>query len=253
MNTFIAAINSRPESSGVFLDPPIILLFVSLILGTLALIFGLAYLISETYFFENIWKLIRSPFITHVKPVIAYKKAVLDPNGELKGVTGTPYKANDEAVNGMGFHAYSSFQRARKHTQEGDVMLEVLLSGEIKKMDLGYIAEKQRVLQVIPYKCAYWGCQGVPQAFSLKGPDDWRSDDEKPAFLCHAHSKADRFESKLRKLVAPLTRLFGEEADQLEVLPLSALGEKLPWIEENKIVVSTLSGKNKFVPTVIPD
>jgi len=222
------------------------------ILIVLDLLFELEITERVATFFATPFIWLRKASLPQTKPVIAYKKALLDPNGELKGVTGTPYKADDKAVNDMGFHAYSSFQRARKHTQEGDVMLEVLLSGKIEKMDLGYIAENQRVLQVILHRCSFWGCPGVPRAFSIKS-FEWEEEEERPLFLCRSHAKVERFESRIVRIMSSLARLVGKEPAKFEVFPISALPEKLPWISEQKIAVATLSGKHKFVPTVIPD
>ncbi|WP_181273654.1 hypothetical protein [Brevibacterium oceani] len=92
--------------------------------------------------------------------VVAYKKADIRQlriiygeqeriHLELRGVTGTPYIADDEATSRQGFHAYRELSEARSHAQDGDVLLEVLISGEVDDLDKGFVATHQRVLQVL--------------------------------------------------------------------------------------------------------
>lgn len=87
-------------------------------------------------------------------PVIGYKQAYLKADG-FHGVTGHHYTQDADAV-GPGFHAFYRFEDAVKHEQQGAVILEVLLSGVIRKHKLGVKASHQRVLQILFKDC--WEC-----------------------------------------------------------------------------------------------
>lgn len=128
---------------------------------------GLAVIVFCKYGEESLSSLVQN-FRKHrarKKPagpgVITYKKAVVKQlrivdrdqrriHLQLAGVTGTSYRADDEATNPIyGFHAYRELDDALGHEQSGEVVLEVLLSGQVKVHDKGYEASHQRVLQVL--------------------------------------------------------------------------------------------------------
>lgn len=177
---------------------------------------------------------------------VAYKKGFLLPGGgHFKGVMGGYYSADDVKNPGsIGFHAYSDFDKALAHSQEGNVLLEVLLSGEMDEMEQGYVAERQRVLQVIPYQCEDSSCNLLPTHFSHMENDQlW--------FLCPVHVlslKGIHMGARLYNsipFVKPTTPFVVETIDKLPW--------RFPWMAEQKIVVGKLKGKDKFVPTVIEE
>lgn len=174
---------------------------------------------------------------------IAYKKANLRAGAShFSGVTHTRYHADDEAKYGPGFHAYDTFEQALAHPQEGNVVLEVLLSGKITKMDLGYIATKQRVLQVMPHKCVDYHCTVIPNSFEIDSNGNI-------FFYCSIHGLPIAGIGLLTRVA----RFFGGRNGEIRVSPLSKLPDMLPWLGEHKIVVAATKGKDKFIPTIISD
>lgn len=174
-----------------------------------------------------------------ILPQIAYKKAFLELGNtdvHFRGVVGIDYQSADKAKkHSPGFHGYSSIEDALTHAQYGNVLLEVIFSGEITKKAKGYIATEQRVLQVIPYHCAF--CDQNPSYYSNLN--------DKLQFICDSHGKAAIAWSKLPdKQIGKLP---------YNAFPLAKLSEELPWLKEEGILVAELSGDNKFVPTVIPE
>jgi len=120
-----------------------------------------------------------SLFARNSAPVIGYKQAYLNTDG-FGGVTGRSYSADADAV-GPGFHAFYSFEDAWAHEQKGTVILEVLLSGTIKRHQLGVTASHQRVLQAMPSEC--WACKELPERFTAGESFIW--------LLCPAHAERD--------------------------------------------------------------
>lgn len=177
---------------------------------------------------------------------IAYKKGILLPGGgHFKGVMGGHYSADDSKNPGsLGFHAYRSFHKALAHDQEGNVLLEVLLSGDMDEMEDGYIAERQRVLQVIPYRCQDSMCALIPTHFS-------QLEDEKLWFLCPVHVVPLKAIHKAALLVSAIPLV--KPPIPFVVETIDKLPWRFPWMNEQKIVVGKLKGKDKFVPTVIEE
>lgn len=177
---------------------------------------------------------------------IAYKKGFLLPGGgHFKGVMGGRYLADDAKNPGSrGFHAYTSFQKALAHNQEGNVLLEVLLSGDMDEMEDGYVAERQRVLQVIPYQCQDSMCALIPTHFShMEGEELW--------FLCPVHVVPLKATHKAARLVSAIP--FVKSPKPFVVETIDKLPWRFPWMNEHKIVVGKLKGRDKFVPTVIEE
>lgn len=174
----------------------------------------------------------RRPSAT-VKPVIAYKKAVLDEPAHgyispypLRGVTGNAYSLDAE-TDSVGFHAYDDFQRADTHPQKGNVLLEVLLSGNMQRWDLGWVATHQRVLQMIVV-CSYGNCVRAPKYFSQH--------EREATFSCKLHSTSARLDCTLNG-----TRLFR----------MARFHEIYPQFNEAGVVVTAKTGSNSFRPTTV--
>ena len=91
-------------------------------------------------------------------PKIGYKQAFIKLskidaetktlNIMYQGVVGKFYSGKDEKLKHR-FHMFNSFDKAEKHSQQGNVILEVLSYGLIEEYELGYISTGQRVLQII--------------------------------------------------------------------------------------------------------
>lgn len=93
--------------------------------------------------------------------IIAYKRAIMTElqvvdnsqalvHLDLTGVTGFEYASDADARDSsIGFHAYRNIHEAINHPQRANVVLEVLLSGDVDVHGLGYEARHQRVLQVL--------------------------------------------------------------------------------------------------------
>lgn len=172
-------------------------------------------------------------------PMIAYKRAELLPptlrkrSHDFAGVVGQTYGVVDKATSVLGFHAYDDFSRARKHPQEGNVFLEVVLSGAVQEHDLGWTATNQRVLQVIPHCCfgVIGGtCKLRPTRYFVAG--------DKLYFRCSIHA----FDAGLLALVklAPLE-------------PIAGLAARYENFEDHNVVVSFESGSDRFIPTELPE
>lgn len=170
-----------------------------------------------------------------IAPVVAYKKAVLRPStaksrllgvGPFEGVTGTPYGVDDE-TRSIGFHAYHKFERAADHEQHGNVLLEVVLSGNMQRWDLGWVATHQRVLQVIA-TCSYGleRCDRAPKRFGLFG--------EEVTFSCALHGAVARAES-----IAQRGRTF----------KMGDFYDHFPELKQAGVVIAAKDGANAFVPT----
>ncbi len=164
-------------------------------------------------------------------PMIAYKKAQLLPNGDFQGVMGGGYSVDSEKRPGsIGFHAYEDFERAREHPQEANVMLEVLLSGNIMKHEDGYVASHQRVLQVIPHRCSYY-CERVPTHFYKDQNEIW--------FTCSLH--------KVEGHILRFSRA------RSEFKPIEQLSNSTPKLKEARVVTSRLKGASSFIPTKLQE
>lgn len=175
---------------------------------------------------------------------VAYKKGIMLPgNGHFKGVMGGGYGPDDDRNPGsLGFHAYGDLNQALDHPQEGNVLLEVLLSGVVEEMEDGYVAEHQRVLQIIPYRCDDSNCQLLPTHFAyMKG--------QELSFVCSLHAAPVKALHKTARVVSAIP--FVRPLRPFMVEPISKLPACFPWMNENKIVVGKLKGKDKFIPTVI--
>jgi hypothetical protein len=186
------------------------------------------------------------------KVQVAYKKAFLQDAGHLthfRGVVGNGYNVDAEAaispldsfphVLPKGFHAYASFADALKHPQEGNVLLEVLLSGEVEELELGFVASHQRVLQVMPYICSY--CKAPPTHFAHVMNYDL-------IFACTKHLRLERFCLAAVKFVSNFAPARGEG---YLLAPLEKLPEAFPWLDEHRVVVAEVAGPRKFVPTAV--
>jgi hypothetical protein len=175
-------------------------------------------------------------------PVIGYKKATLlrspSPGKHFAGVIGFEYSVDDDA-NGLGFHAYRSFAQAAAHPQNGNVMLEVLLSGVVREHREGYIASHQRVLQVIADRCTF--CKSEAKYF-VPRETEVEFNCEKHVFTWNTNSELVRQGLKIA---------LGRGKSPYGVRPVRLLVEEFPWLDEHKIVVAERFGPNEFVPTVI--
>jgi hypothetical protein len=223
---------------------------------------------------------VRSHFAPEVTPKIAYKRAtlLLNRSGDdqhLRGVVGLTYSP-DEDAEGVGFHAYERLVDAQNHPQQGNVILEVLLSGNIEEHDLGYIATHQRVLQVIPDSCSYCGLQPthffigattselnnyyVEANFSttidaLRGVLYSIRDGDKAKktvmFLCRLHTLEHNATNPFAKLAQKVT--FQSDWLRSGAKPLTELNRALPWLDKHNVVVASLTGPNALVPTKIDE
>jgi len=82
-------------------------------------------------------------------PVIGYKYANLSMDtGKLTGVSGGIDYNTVDYTSGRGFHSFKELKTLVKSGYRGELILEVLLYGEVKDYRFGYIATNQRVLQV---------------------------------------------------------------------------------------------------------
>lgn len=81
--------------------------------------------------------------------VIAYKYANLATAKTFRGVSGGgSYSAVEESSSGPGFHGYRTKELAQQSPYGGDVLLEVLLWGNVQELELGFVGSNQRVLSV---------------------------------------------------------------------------------------------------------
>jgi hypothetical protein len=167
---------------------------------------------------------------------VAYKKGFMLPGyGHFKGVMGGTYRAEDvKNQHSLGFHAYESFDKALNHNQEGN--------GDIEEMEEGYISERQRVLQVIPYKCEDDFCPLLPTHFShMQNEQLW--------FLCPVHVVPMKAIHKAARLANAIP--FVRKSQPFVVEPLDKLPARFPWLNEHKIVIGRLKGRKKFIPTMV--
>lgn len=112
--------------------------------------------------FRNLFiKPLKKRFAKPQPAVVGYKKAGFSGPDALypfTGVMGQPYGVVDSAVMAnLGFHMYETLQKALDHPQEGNVCLEVTGYGSVEKCELGYISDRQRVIQMIVGECNYCG------------------------------------------------------------------------------------------------
>lgn len=168
------------------------------------------------------------------QPVIAYKRAILragDHSKCLKGVIGKRYSLSSKAAFlSPGFHAYRTYKLAQNHPQDGNVFLEVLLSGKVKDHDLGWKASEQRVLQIIPH-CTF-GSFGVCKRqvryyYSYFG---------ELRFNCRIHGGEAKREASF----------IGVERK-----PIADLKQDYSAFKDDGVVVALGSGRNRFIPTTI--
>lgn len=87
--------------------------------------------------------------------VIGYKVAGVNfENSEnmFYGASGRVPYGVDSKANYMGFHAFKTIDEVKEtfYMRNSHVLLEVLMYGEVAEYENGYIATKQRVLQVMP-------------------------------------------------------------------------------------------------------
>jgi hypothetical protein len=180
------------------------------------------------------------------EPRIGYKRAFLRlelfGDEHFAGVVGHKYSVDAEAINGVGFHAYSTLAKALKHPQKGDVFLEVLLSGVVTDHEDGYVATHQRVLQLITERCD--ACERGASYFGLYSED--KSASTEVNFSCRRHRPLLGSMHALARIRRPFT---GDNATK--VRPIVELPKALPWLDKHGIVVAELTGPNKLVPTVI--
>lgn len=81
--------------------------------------------------------------------VIAYKYADLATLSTFRGVSGGgSYGAVEESTRGPGFHGYKTKELAQQSPYSGDLLLEVLLWGNVQELELGFVGSNQRVLSV---------------------------------------------------------------------------------------------------------
>lgn len=168
------------------------------------------------------------------KPVIAYKRAVLkagDRRKCLEGVIGKKYGVSSKAeLFSPGFHAYRRYSDAVRHPQNGNVFLEVLLSGKVKDHDLGWTATEQRVLQVIPH-CSFGGFGVCKRPVRYYYPYVGELH-----FHCRLHTWGGQLESNS----------MGVQRKRI-----SKLEQDYSVFKEHGIVVALTSGRDRFVPTKI--
>jgi len=169
-----------------------------------------------------------------VQPVIAYKRAILragDRSKCLKGVIGKQYSLSSKAeLFSPGFHAYRTYKLAQNHPQDGNVFLEVLLSGKVKDHDLGWTATEQRVLQVIPH-CTFG-------SFSVC---------KRPVRSYHSYAGELHFNCRLHTLDGK----FEASSIGVQRKPIAQLEQDYSAFKEHGVVVALGSGRNRFIPTTI--
>jgi hypothetical protein len=221
---------------------------ISNVLGMLMIagfaIFALVMVLDSFGAFE-----LRPKFLTKkVEPRIGYKRAFLTPQSHgdqhFRGVVGHTYGVESDASNRYwGFHAYESFAKAYKHPQQGNVFLEVVLSGHVKEHEDGYIASHQRVLQVIPDTC--YRCSRQTTHFALTTDPDPTS---QMLFVCAIHKPLTSVSVRAMNF---FKKFDNEILTATNVRPIAELNKELPWLDQHGIVVAELAGPNKLVPTVI--
>jgi len=181
--------------------------------------------------------------LKQVEAKIAYKRAILRLHNDEKpftGVTGHGYGVDDDAAGWIGFHAYDSLAQALKHPQEGNVYLEVILSGTIGEYQDGYVASHQRVLQVIPDGCNFCGSKAYYYM------DD--TVNEALLFACKRDRLALAAAAATINLLGVVT-LKGASLSQPK--PIAKLSKEFPDLVARGVVFAELSGPNKLVQTVI--
>lgn len=181
--------------------------------------------------------------LKQVEAKIAYKRAYLRLHNDrqpFKGVTGHGYGVDDDARGWIGFHAYDSFAQALKHPQEGNVYLEVVLSGTIGEYQDGYVASHQRVLQVIPDGCGF--CKRKAYYYI----DDAIEDEL--LFTCKRDHVVMSAASVLVNVIGAVTR---KGSGLSKPKPIAKLSKEFPDLVARGVVFAELSGPNKLVQTVI--
>jgi len=173
-----------------------------------------------------------------VESRIGYKRAWLK-SDSFRGVLGIPYNV-DESTNGRGFHAYYSFSDAFNHPQDGNVYLEVLLSGDIREHDLGYIASHQRVLQVIAGDCRDCNRPATNYWFD---PEDGA--EAAPVFLCRHHARLPNRVKPIRAFQRLTNRLLNDDFDE----PIEELANDFPWLAHAGVISAPHAGPKAFIPT----
>lgn len=180
----------------------------------------------------------RRPFVPKVKPRVAYKRACVSEDGFSGVGVDVRYGVTSKAI-GLGFHAYEKLDDALTHAQQGDVFLEVLLSGTVREHNKGYIASHQRVLQVISDHCAYCRASGTHFAKSAVGLE----------FFCGFHAVAAK-----PGFLGGLTRVVLDPVlKQKGIKPLDEFAASYSWLKGADVVVTSQSSRTGFVPTLIPE
>jgi len=183
--------------------------------------------------------LLARPFFPKVKPRIAYKRASISEIGFSGVGVPTGYGVASRTIS-RGFHAYEKLEDALTHPQQGDVFLEVLLSGTIQEHNKGYIASRQRVLQIISHNCVYCRSSGTHFAKDSGGL----------TFFCGFHAVAAK-----PGLIGGLTRAATLDPipKQRGIKPLSEFAASYSWLKDTDVVVTSQSSTNGFVPTLLPE
>lgn len=178
------------------------------------------------------------PFVPKVRPRIGYKRARVVDSG-FAGVGVDYIYGVASKAHGLGFHAYEKLEDALNHAQAGDVFLEVLLSGTIREHNKGYIASRQRVLQVISDRCLYCRSNGTHFVKEL----------DHPFFLCGFHAavaKPGLLGGFTRTILDPIPK-------HKDVKPLSEFASTYGWLKDTDVVVTSQSSRTGFVPTKLPE
>lgn len=179
------------------------------------------------------------PFLPEVMPRVAYKRARVTELG-FAGVGADVSYGVKSRAHGLGFHAYKELDDALSHNQPGDVFLEVLLSGTVREHHKGYIASRQRVLQVISDHCVYCHASGTYFANNSSGL----------TFFCgfHAAAATPGFIGIVTRLSQPAT-----VPKQRGIRPLSEFADSYGWLKDADVGVTSQSRRDGFAPTSAPE
>ena len=223
------------------------LLAIPLMVGALALVVFIVYMAIRPPVESGI------PFAPlhrrEQTPVIAYKSALLTTDGFCGVSGGGDYGYVSEGKLNPGFHGFRSLDLLRKSQYRGDVVLEVLLYGEVNEYSNGYVGSHQRVLQVITNQMdsgALWGCCiGCYRSSSELFVD--RNADALGKFRAHLWCRSCM---KLSKLHSMLTFQLSLERGRYE--PLKSFIERRNSESSNKYPVGFVSKLDDLVPTELP-
>lgn len=183
-----------------------------------------------------------------VASVIGYKESFLTVSGDFISPEGLQHD-HEAKTPGYSLDSSKNIADAISKRDHSNVILEVLHTGKVIDTIDNYYSRRQKVLQIIFRGC--YVCNASPSyVFSKNSGFHGTCEKHATSSIIRMVEKISNSSRKLKAYGERATAEKGELPLYPDMYTFEELESMYPWIRENNIKISGVSGQRKFVPSI---